>query len=458
MNAQIARRSFLAAPLSAFAQPDPRPSILMLVSDDQSWLHTGIGGTRALRTPAFDGVARDGILFNNAYCSSPSCAPSRAAMLTGQHFWQLEAGANMRAHLPAKFPTYTGLLEAAGYRVGSQGKGYGPTNPADKSQNPAGRKYASFAAFLKETPAGRPFCYWFGSTNPHRPYVPGGWRKSGRWTLADAEVPAYLPDTPEIRGDILDYYAAIEAYDRESAAILKVLDEAGLAANTLVVMTSDNGMSFPRAKCNLYDWGTRMPLAIRWPQRVKRGQVSDSFVSQTDFAPTFLAAAGINKAAAMTGESLLNMDTALPRTDRTFVVTGRERHSTSRNAGQGYPCRALRTRDFLYVRNFKPERWPAGDPPGSADVDPSPSRTLMAADRSLFSQLAFDRRPEEELYDLRKDPAQMHNVAALPAYQTARKKAAAQLTAYLRQTRDPRITGDGDVFDRYPFWGGAEHA
>jgi N-sulfoglucosamine sulfohydrolase len=335
-----------------------------------------------------------------------------------------------------------------------------------KEKNPAGRAYASFAKFLEDTPADTPFCYWFGSFHPHRPYAPGSWKKSGKWNLSDAIVPAYLPDTPEVRGDLLDYYAAIELFDRQAAEILAALDAAGRRDNTLVAITSDNGMSFPRAKCNLYDWGTRMPLAIRWPGRVKPGSRSDGFVSHTDLAPTFLQAAGREPAPSMTGHSLLPLPTGGGSSQndavRSRVFTGRERHSPSREHALGYPCRALRTRDFLYIRNFRPDRWPAGDPPGSADVDPSPTRDFMVRNRESreiqrYSRMAFDRRPEEELYDLRKDPAQVKNVAGLPQYRDAQKKAAAALTAYLGQTGDPRIGTDGDVFDRYPFWGSNQH-
>lgn len=461
------RREFLAGAFATLAKPVPRPNILFLISDDQSWLHAGISGERALSTPAFDEVAGQGILFTHCFCSSPSCAPSRAAILTGQQFWRLEEGANMRAHLPAGFATYSAVLEKAGYHVGSQGKGYGPTDPRERAENPAGRKYSSFGEFLKQKSPDRPFCFWFGSTHPHRPYTPGGWRKLGRWTLANARVPPYLPDTPEVRSDLLDYYVAIEDFDRESREILSVLDRSGQRDNTLVVMTSDNGMSFPRGKCNLYDWGTRMPMAVRWPAVVaNKGRRVDDFISQTDLAPTFLEAAGLESAPAMTGRSFMNVLTS-PRSGevdpaRSRVFTGRERHSVSREHAEGYPCRALRTRDFLYIRNFKPERWPAGDPPGSADVDPSPTRDLMVRNRkrhdiTRYFHLAFDRRPEQELYDLREDPHQLNNVADSPRYQSARKKISAELTAYLRKTGDPRITGNGDIFDQYPFWGSGEH-
>lgn len=462
------RREFLAAGVfGALARPASRPNILLLISDDQSWLHTSSFGERALRTPAFDQVAREGILFTHTFCSSPSCAPSRAAILTGQDFWRLEEGANMRSHLPARFATYSAMLAAAGYHVGSQGKGYGPTDPRDRAMNPAGRRYGNFAEFLKQKSPDQPFCFWFGSTHPHRPYERGAWRKLGRWKLSDAGVPPFLPDAPDVRSDLLDYYAAIEDFDREACEILSVLDQSGQRDNTLVAMTSDNGMSFPRAKCNLYDWGTRMPLAVRWPATVRKSRRVDDFVSLTDFAPTLLQAAGLEPAPAMTGKSLMNVLTSSRSGQvdpaRSRVFTGRERHSVSREHAEGYPCRAIRTREFLYIRNFKPERWPAGDPPGSADVDASPTRDFMVRGReqrdvARYFHLAFDKRPEEELYDLREDPHQLNNMASSPRYESVRKKVSVELTAYLRKTADPRVAGNGDVFDKYPFWGSRAHA
>jgi arylsulfatase A-like enzyme len=448
-----------------------RPNILFVVSDDQSWAHTGAGGDPYVRTPAFDKVARDGVLFTHAFCGSPSCAPSRAAMLTGQHVWRLEQGAHMRSHLPRKFPVYTDSLEAAGYHVGYTGKGWGPGRLADsaayriqpaeeRKRNPAGEQYKTFHQFLEARKAGAPFCFWFGSTNPHRPFRPDPHAAAGR--ESKLKVPPFLPDCPLVRADVADYYAAVERFDRELEGLLKSLDAAGLAGNTIVAVTSDNGMGgMPRAKCNLYDYGARMPLAIRWPGQVKGGRVVDDFVSLTDLAPTFLDAAGVAPLAGATGASLLPLlrsgKSGRVEAKRNRVFTARERHSPTRENGVGYPCRALRTDDFLYIRNFAPERWPTGDPPGSADVDASPTRAYMIEHRNdarvkrLF-ELAFEKRPAEELYDLKKDPDQMVNVAGQAAYRGAQGRLSRELEEYLKATGDPRALGRAEVFDRYSYW------
>lgn len=437
----------------------PRPNILFCISDDQSWCHTGIGGDPVVRTPVFDRMAREGVLFRHAYCASPSCAPSRAAVLTGRPVWQLEEGANMRSHLPAKFVCYTDLLEKAGYHVGYAGKGWGPGKTKGRTRNPAGPRFKSFAEFLAKRPADAPFCFWFGSSNPHRPY-PRSYPNVER-RMDKVRVPPYLPDTPEVRRDLLDYLYEIEQFDRQVGGMIRLIESQGLLDNTLVVVTSDNGMPFPRGKCNLYDWGTRMPLAVRWADRVPGGRTVDDFLSFTDFAPTFLEAAGLDVPAEMAGRSFL--DVLLSDTSgqvdptRDAVFTARERHSVTRPDHGGYPIRAIRTHRYLYLQNFRPDRGPTGTPPGSADLDNSPTKSFLLTrqgDPAIrpFFEKAFARRPAEELYDLRKDPHQWTNVAETAAYAEVRRELSTRLMAHLKAAGDPRAHGRGDVFDGYPFW------
>ena len=444
---------------------ETRPNILLCIADDASAAHFGANGDRVCRTPTFDRVAREGVNFRNAFCSAPSCTPSRGALLTGQDFWRLEEGGNLWSRWPNKFPVYPDLLARAGYHVGLKGKGWGPGDfkAGGRNANPAGAAYGDFATFLKSVPPGKPFCFWFGSQDPHRPYERGTGLQSGH-RLEEVGVPPFLPDTPEVRSDILDYYYEIERFDRETGEMLQLLEQSGQLDNTIVVMTSDNGFPFPRAKANCYDAGTKMPLAIRWPARVRTRHTVDDFINLTDLAPTFLEAAGLSPSPEMTGRSLMpllfaknsgHIDPA-----RDHVIVGRERHANVRAENVGYPIRALRTSRYLYLRNFHPERWPAGDPPLYGDVDEhlsingSPSKQAVvenngSAQAKRLFELAFGKRPTEELYDLRDDPWQMNNVAKNPAYDTERNRLRAQLNAYLLQTRDPRASGSGDVFDHY---------
>ncbi len=442
---------------------DKRPNILMAISDDQSWLYTGANGDPVVKTPTFDRVAREGVLFPQAFCAAPSCTPSRGAVLTGQVPFRLKENGNLWSTLRKEFAVYPDLLEQAGYVVGHTRKGWGPGNhqSSGRERNPAGPGFRSFERFYDGLPDDKPFCFWFGSFDPHRPYRKGSGLESGK-KLEDVRVPPFLPDAPEVRSDILDYFVEIERFDREAGQILTLLEQAGELDRTLVVVTSDNGMPFPRAKANLYDHGTRMPLAVRWPERVKGGRLIDDFISFTDFAPTFLTAAGVDPPVAMTGRSFLDLLTSGksgridPRRDKVF--TGRERHAWCRQGDVGYPCRAVRTDRLLYIRNFKPDRWPAGDPERYGDIDGSPTKTYMMQHRgdkrvrNLF-QLAFAKRPAEELYDLAKDPVQMQNVAALPDYAEAKKRLRAELDRHMIAMEDPRATGGGDVFDTYPYHG-----
>lgn len=449
-----------------------RPNILVVIADDWSRPHAGAYGDPAVLTPAFDRVAREGVLFQNAFVSAPSCTPSRAALLTGQFHWRLEESANLWSTLRASIPVYPDILEEAGYFVGFTLKGWGPGRHeiGGRSRNPAGNPFRHFDEFLEGRPKGQPFCFWFGSHDPHRPYDEGSWQPAGL-NPDRVEVPPHLPDDPVVRHDLADYLAEVERFDRALDRLLRRLEEVGEAGDTMVVVTSDNGMPFPRCKANLYDCGVRVPLAIRWPARVSPGRRVEQFVSLTDLAPTFLEAAGLPVPAVMTGRSLLPILLGeRDEIDRSFVLTGKERHTPCQEAGNpgGTPMRAIRTKEFLYVRNFHPERWPAGTPdyrnafiPGAwyADVDNGPTKLLMIERREAgeswkrLYELSFGHRPAEELYDLAKDPAQLHNVAQDPEYATIRAELAARLEEELRRTKDPRLSNDPDQLERFPYYG-----
>jgi uncharacterized sulfatase len=458
------------------------PNILLAVADDWSWPHAGAYGCRFVKTPAFDRIAREGVLFRNAFCASPGCSPSRAAILTGRHTWELEEAGTHASSFPRKFAVFGDLLEASGYQVGCTGKGWGPGNyrASGRDRNPAGPEYndlrlpsvpykgvantdycGNFRQFLRRKPEDKPFCYWYGGKEPHRPFEKGAGLRAGK-KLGDVEVPPFLPDVQEVRSDLLDYAVEVEWFDAQLGKMLRLLEEAGELENTLVVVASDNGMAFPRAKANCYEYGTHVPLAVRWPARVSGSRVVEDLVSYVDLAPTFLEAAGLEPPANMIGKSLLALllsgkqGRIDPSRDRAF--TARERHSSSRPGNLGYPIRALRTGEFLYLRNFTPQRWPAGDPQGEEgyyDIDESPSKAFLLRHRTSdeygrYFRLAVGKRPAEELYDVKKDPGNLVNLAERPEYAEARKRLQAELDLYLTKTGDPRASGRGEVFERYP--------
>ena len=270
-------------------------------------------------------------------------------------------------------------------------------------------------------------------------------------------MPPFLPDVPEVRNDLLDYLVEVEDFDAQLGAILSRIEAAGELDNTIIVVTSDNGMPFPRAKANLYEYGTRVPLAIRWGASGIAGKQSDALIGFIDFAPAFLEAAGLQIPDTMTGHSFLGLirnGDAVPQ--RTEVQTGRERHTHARFDNLGYPSRALRTQDYLYIHNFKPDRWPAGDPDEYHDIDASPTKSFMLEHRQEFPRhfdLAVGRRPAEELFDIRKDPACMENLAGSTEYAPVRDELRERLMTLLRDQGDPRVLGTGDIFESYPRMG-----
>jgi N-sulfoglucosamine sulfohydrolase len=437
-----------------------------------------------VKTPTFDRVARSGVVFTHAHVAAPSCSPSRAAILTGQWHWRLREGANLWSTLPAEFPVYPDLLEAQGYHVGHTRKGWGPGNAAagGRSRNPAGPQFPDFDAFQAARSKDKPFCFWFGSQDPHRPYDWESGVRSGL-RLEDVRVPPYLPDSEIVRKDICDYYLEVQRFDREVGELLSKIERAGELENTLVVMAGDNGWPFPRAKATVYNTGTNVPLAMWWPGVVEGGRTVQDFVSLSDMAPTFLEAAQITPPREMTARSLWNVlesrKSGWVDRARSHVLTGMERHVPSRGPEKaGYPMRSLHTRDFHYIRNFAPERWPAGDPNGIddqnnpftheqllknthacfADIDSGPTKAYLIENRRepgarKAYELATGKRPPQELYDTRSDPFEMRNLAGDARYAKVLKKLDAQLTTALEATGDPRIQGRGEELERYPYRG-----
>lgn len=456
-------------------QAEERPNILFALADDWAWPHAGAYGDQVVKTPTFDRLAQEGVRFNYAYVAAPTCTASRGAILTGQAIHRLQQGANLWSQLPERFRCYPDVLEEAGYVVGVTRKGWGPGTLKDtgRTRNPAGPAFKSFAQFYRTVPKDKPFCFWFGSVDPHRPYDLDSGVRAGM-KPEQVQVPPFLPDTPTVRRDLLDYYYEVERYDREVGEIVKLLEESGRLDNTIIVMTGDNGIPFPRAKGTLYDAGTRAPLAIYWPRKVKGGRVVDDMVSLCDLAPTFLEAAGLKPLAEMTGRSLLDVLSSDksgridPRRDKVF--TERERHCACRPDDKSYPIRAVRTHQFHYIRNLRPDLWPAGDPDHLensvgpyADVDGSPTKSEIL-DRQNEPQIApyfqatFAKRPAEELYDVTKDPGEMHNLAGKPEYAEVQKQLRAELDHWMAATGDPRATGETDFWDKCFYAGSRKKA
>ena len=442
-----------------------QPNIVFIVADDLSPT-LGCYGDSVVSTPTIDRLAQEGVLFENAFCTSPSCSPSRASMLTSRYPHQLAEGTNLWGTLPSRYANFVNQLETAGYRIGLTGKGWGPGDytVGGYTRNPAGPSFKSFGEFMQNQSRDRSFFFWLGSQDPHRPYE-AGLKKSMNLRPQHLKVPAHLPDTPEIRDDLLDYYAEVARFEQTVANVVETLEKAGQLQNTLIVVTSDNGMPFPRAKANLYDAGTHVPLIVCGRSAVAGkfigGKRIASPVSLIDLAPTLLEVAGLPKAEGMEGQSLTRFVTGKKAADQPVFVE-RERHAQVRAGSLGYPMRAIRTTQFLYIQNLKPNRWPAGDPKefmavgNYGDIDNGPAKRYLIEHRdqhTLLADGAVAKRPAGELYDLRKDPNQQTNVAEQPSNRATIAKLRQQLQAWRQRTNDPRLSSAGNIIDTYPYYG-----
>jgi N-sulfoglucosamine sulfohydrolase len=506
-----------------------RPNILFAISDNQSHTHTGVYGDKTVNTPGFDYIASEGILFHNAFVSSPQCAPSRASILTGRYPWQNEEAGGHQTLYPAKYVPFTDVLEESGYYIGYTGKGCMPFNwrQGGRDRDPAGPAFndirydnadlldiakhpqapdpseigtdpeaflsaistinyaANFDEFLSQQPDNKPFFFWFGCREPHTPFEEGSGLRSGK-RLEDVVVPGFLPDNETVRMDLLDYAHQIDWFDDHLMKMIEILRERGELDNTIIIVTSDNGMQFPYAIANCYEYGIHVPLAISWPAKVKKGRTSDDLVNLTDLAPTILEITNTDPGpmlpiSAKSFKDILFSDrSGIIDPSRDAIYSSRERHSSARWMNLGYPQRAVRTHEYLYIRNYYPERWPAGAPQllnpenpdelyymhgldengkftGEAyhDLDYGLTKTYLIEnmnDPEVFPyfQLVLGKRPAEELFNIIDDPYSIHNLAEDEDYSDELEFLRNNLNDFLRKTEDPRVVGPNpDIFENY---------
>ena len=460
------------------------PNILFVISDDQSYPHTSIYGTKWVKTPGFDRVAREGLLFRHAYTTNAKCSPSRSTILTGRDSWLLEEATNHVPFFPEKFSTFPEVLKNKGYKTGKTGKGWAPgvalkngkkrkligedygvvkVEPPTKfiSNN---NYYENFKYFLDEIKDNQPFFFWVGGLEPHRRYEYQSGIRYGKKEIEEVEkVPDFWPDSDNVKIDILDYAFEIEYFDSHLELIIDELEKRNLLENTIIIVTSDNGMPFPRVKGQVFPFDNRLPLAIRWGKGIKNpGRIIDDYVSFSDFAPTFLDLAGIHP----TEHNMENFSGVSWRTifndipiskKRDYMIIGKERHDVGRKNDQGYPVRAIISGQYFYSINFKSERWPAGNPEtGYLNTDGSPTKTEILSLKKEGKMLdywhfAFGKRPEETLYDLNKDPNCIKNIAEYNKFSTLKDSLKTILIEDLTKNKDPRILGNGNIFDNYPY-------
>lgn len=463
---------------------EEKPNILFLILDDAG-LDMSAYGSSYVRTPAFDAIAKQGVLFNNVYTPNAKCSPSRACIMTGRNSWQLDAAANHFIYFPPYFKTYQEVLLEHGYFTGHTGKGYVPGKTLTENgeqRHVIGKPYnihklkapttaispkdysANFSAFLDSVPQNTPWSFWVGFHEPHRKYEFGtGEKLGGKTPEMIKEVPKYWPDSLVVRQDLLDYAYEIEYADNHIARITKRLEDSGQLENTLVIVTSDQGMPFPRVKGQQYETANHVPLAILWKGKMTiSNRTVDDYVSFIDIAPTLLEVAEVDwKTSGMypsPGKSILNLITSeesgIINKERNFVLVGKERHDTGRPQDQGYPIRGMFKDNMLFLKNYETSRWPSGNPElGYLNVDSSPVKTLILNLRRKnidkhFWQLNFGKRPTYELYDLKTDPYCVYNLAENASYSIVKNEFEKEMEAKLLEQNDLRMLGYGHIYEQ----------
>lgn len=494
LNLIVASALFFAASQSATAsvsngnKPEAkRPNILIAISDDQSWIHSSVEGSPFVQTPNLQAIADGGFYFENAYAASPGCSPSRAALLTGQHHWMIGPAGTHGSSFPAHYTTITDRLEETGYKVGFTGKGWGPGmwDQGGRDKNPAGHEYnkilleekpikgisnkdyvGNFDQFMSERKEGEPFFFWYGGHEPHLSYAEGEHREA---ELKKVVVPAYLPDSKVSRSTLLDYAYEINHFDDHLGKIVASLKAAGELENTLIIVTSDNGMPMPRTKATGYEYGVHVPLAVHWGKDLAKGKVINEPVGFVDISATIMEVASGKVPEDIVGESLLGLLEGKVKSldDDRAVYSGRERQTAARYQNMSFPQRMMRRGDYLVIWSMKPERDPAGQPtelidgklaePHSAyyDIGPSLIKKELIAKRedpyfAPFYHLAVDKRPEWQLFNVEKDPANLTDLATKPEYSKLLEEYKQQLTKTMTETGDPRALGYGYVWENYP--------
>ncbi|MCM5663073.1 sulfatase family protein [Galbibacter mesophilus] len=472
-----------------FVFSQEKPNFLFVILDDAG-LDMGAYNSTYVNTPAFDRVAKNGILFTNAYTPNAKCAPSRACILTGRNPWQLDAAANHNIYFPSKFKTYQDILQENGYSTGYTGKGYAPGIALDAEGNQrelTGKPYndkkttpptpaiskidyaGNFSLLLNDVDAEKPWSFWVGMYEPHRYYEYESGKKLGSKSVEMiTDFPPYWRKNEVTQNDLLDYAFEIEYADKQLAEIIELLKKNGEYENTVIVVTSDHGMPFPRVKGNLYEKAIHVPLAISWEAGITdKNRKVNSMISFIDLAPTFLEMAQINEKESgmqpITGKSMLPLlkssDSSL-ESKKDWVLIGKERHDTGRPNDVGYPIRGIVKDSMLYLKNYEINRWPSGNPEtGYLNTDGSPTKTEIlqlrrTSENSEFWQINFGKRPEEELYNIKKDPFCMVNLANEKTFQSTKINLRSFMEEKLVEQNDLRMKNYGYIYERYPLFSG----
>jgi arylsulfatase len=409
-----------------------RPNFIFFITDDVSAEDLGPYGNRAIKTPNLDRMAREGMVFDNAYVAISSCSPSRCSIITGRYPHN-HGAPELHLELPAGQRTFVQELRAAGYHTLISGKNHmGKPDVIGFAQSSTGGKPAGsedWVGLLAKRPTDKPFFAWFGSYDAHRDWQEND--KAPKYDPASVIVPPFLIDGPETRADLAQYYHEISRSDYYLGELFKELERQGIARDTYVIYCTDNGRPFPRCKTRLYDSGVKSPLLVWRPGTIQPAR-SKSLVSSIDYSATILDLAGVPAPATIQGVSFAKVLKDPNAVSRDYVFAEHNWHVF------GAHERMLRHGDWLYIRNSRPnqqnlcvesdETFPAGKELWTAHA---------AGKTSPLQQDVFlNPRPREELYHVSDDPQQLSNLAG----QTRHAETLAQLRAVLE--RWSQETGD----------------
>ena len=456
----------LASAVSAQNQNEPagdalsRPNILLITADDLNYDSVGVYGCKVKNiTPNIDALARQGVRFLHGHVTIAVCQPSRSVLMTGRY--PHHNGARGFEPIRRDVPTLTEMLRKAGYLNGILGKTK-HLAPADKfawdfrrerkelgeGRSPV-RYYEAVVRFLNLARTHKkPFFLMANSHDPHRPFAGSEQearqvrnrgkhfpRASRYFAPAEVVVPGFLPDLPQVRKEIAQYYTSVHRCDETVGQILRALRESGLEGNTIVMFLSDNGMALPFAKTNVYLASTRTPWIVRWPGRIKGDRVNaQHFVSGIDFMATVLGAAKVTPPRGMDGRSFLPILLGQKQAGRDHVLTMFHKTAGKRE----YPMRCLQTRRFGYIQNAWSDGKTVFKNESQSGLTFRAMRRAAKGDKAIAARLKlFQLRVKEELYDFEADPNALRNLAQDPAYSKTLTDMRMQFIKALNVTRDP---------------------
>lgn len=414
-----------------------QPNIILIIADDLSWNDLGAYGHPTIHTPNIDKMAKQGVLFNNAYLTASSCSPSRASIITGRYPHNTDAE-QLHWAVPSNQITFTEKLKEVGYWTAAAGKWHLGDEIRNRFDLVREAEYGigdlsgmgDWQNLLEERPKTKPFFLWLASWDAHRPFKQGN--HPHKHKQSDVKLPPYYPATELYLDDFVDYYDEIARFDDEIGNIVKKLKKQGIAENTLILIMADNGRPYARDKTTLYDSGVKTPFIAYWPGKIATGKASNAILSSIDIAPTLLELAGSTISASFEGMSFTKLLSNPEQSFRKYAFSERNWHDFEDHG------RSVKSAQYRYILNNY------NDLPATPSADTVYHATWWELGR-LFKQGALTKeqarpflapRPKEELYDLVNDPYELNNLANNSKYSTVMSEHKQALAQWIKETND----------------------